>query len=177
VNILFIELYLDEDVNVLVAALLRARGFTALTARQAGQLHNSDARQLAYAVNQRKTFLTHNRTDFEALDKEYLAARQTDYSLWQGMSGTILGGSCRARQQSQRPWTRSSSRLLPCGVAGDFIYVSGTLGTKPESRVAPSQKRPRPCATWPSSYRHAALLLPTSSRSMCFWPTCRPLRK
>ena len=35
---LFIELYLDEDVNVLVAALLRARGFTALTTREVGQL-------------------------------------------------------------------------------------------------------------------------------------------
>ena len=30
-NTLFIELYLDEDVDVLVATLLGARGFTALT--------------------------------------------------------------------------------------------------------------------------------------------------
>jgi len=28
---LFIELYLDEDVDVLVADLIRARGFTAIT--------------------------------------------------------------------------------------------------------------------------------------------------
>jgi hypothetical protein len=38
----FIRLYLDEDVNVLVADLLNARGFDALSAR--------DAEQLAYAV-------------------------------------------------------------------------------------------------------------------------------
>jgi len=57
-----------------VAALLHARGFTALATREVGQLQNSDAEQLAYAVSQRKTFLTHNRADFEALAKEYLAA-------------------------------------------------------------------------------------------------------
>jgi hypothetical protein len=49
---LFIELYLDEDVSVLVADLVRARGFTAITTREADQLHASDADQLAYAVSQ-----------------------------------------------------------------------------------------------------------------------------
>jgi predicted nuclease of predicted toxin-antitoxin system len=81
VSTLFIELYLDEDVNVLVAELLRARGFTAITTREAGQLRNSDAEQLAYAVSQRKTFLTHNRADFEALAKECFAAGKTHYGI------------------------------------------------------------------------------------------------
>ena len=36
----FISLYLDEDVNVLVADLLRARGFDAITARDAGKLQD-----------------------------------------------------------------------------------------------------------------------------------------
>jgi hypothetical protein len=36
-NHLFIELYLDEDVDVLIADLLRARGFKATTTREAGQ--------------------------------------------------------------------------------------------------------------------------------------------
>jgi hypothetical protein len=36
---LFIELYLDEDVDVLVADLIRARGFTIVTTRDAGNLH------------------------------------------------------------------------------------------------------------------------------------------
>jgi hypothetical protein len=40
---LFIELYLDEDVSVLVADLVRARGFVAVTTREAGQLHANDA--------------------------------------------------------------------------------------------------------------------------------------
>ena len=39
---LFIELYLDEDVGVLVADLMRSHGFDAVTAREAGQLGKGD---------------------------------------------------------------------------------------------------------------------------------------
>jgi hypothetical protein len=51
----FIELYLDEDVDVLVADLIKARGFSATTTRDASQLQQTDAAQLAYAVSQHKT--------------------------------------------------------------------------------------------------------------------------
>ncbi len=78
---LFIELYLDEDVDVLIADLVRARGFAATTTREAGQIHVSDTMQLAYAASQRKTFLTHNRVDFEALAQAYFAAGQTHYGI------------------------------------------------------------------------------------------------
>ena len=73
---LFIELYLDEDVDVLLAQLLCAHGFVVVTTQEAGQLGNSDAEQLAYAVSQHKTLLTHNRVDFEALAQTYFAAGQ-----------------------------------------------------------------------------------------------------
>jgi len=73
---LFIELYLDEDVDVLIAQLMRARGFVVVTTQEAGQLGNNDAEQLAYAVSQHKTLLTHNRVDFEALAQTYLTAGQ-----------------------------------------------------------------------------------------------------
>ena len=78
---LFIELYLDEDVSVLVGELLRARGFTAITTREVDRLQCSDVDQLAYAVSQRKTFLTHNRAHFEALTKEYFATGKTHYGI------------------------------------------------------------------------------------------------
>ena len=78
---LFIERYLDEDVSVLVADLVRARGFVAVTTREAGQLHANDAEQLAYAISQRKTFLTHNRADFEALAQTYFASGQSHYGI------------------------------------------------------------------------------------------------
>jgi predicted nuclease of predicted toxin-antitoxin system len=85
VSRLFIELYLDEDVDVLVAELLRAHGFVALTAREAGQLGKDDVDQLAYAVSQSRALLMHNRTDFENLAQDYFAAGKPHY-------GIILAG-------------------------------------------------------------------------------------
>jgi predicted nuclease of predicted toxin-antitoxin system len=76
VSRLFIELYLDEDIDVLLAELIRARGFVAITTRAAGQLGNDDAGQLAYAVSHQKTFFTHNRADFAALAQTYFTAGQ-----------------------------------------------------------------------------------------------------
>jgi hypothetical protein len=81
VNELFIALYLDEDVDVLIANLLRARGFMATTTHEAGQLHNNDADQLAYAVGCRCALLTHNRADFEALAQDYFATGQTHHGI------------------------------------------------------------------------------------------------
>jgi len=78
---LFIALYLDEDVDVLVADLIRARGFRTTTTQEAGQLQNSDMAQLAYAVSQQCVLLTHNRVDFEALAQSYLVAGQTHYGI------------------------------------------------------------------------------------------------
>ena len=49
-NRLFIEFYLDEDVSILVADRIQARGFVITTTREAGQGGSSDAEQLAYAV-------------------------------------------------------------------------------------------------------------------------------
>jgi predicted nuclease of predicted toxin-antitoxin system len=81
VSQLFIELYLDEDVDVLVAELVRARGFSAITTREANQLGANDIEQLSYAVNQQKTFFTHNRADFETLAQTYFATGQTHYGI------------------------------------------------------------------------------------------------
>ena len=74
---LFIDLYLDEDVNVLIADLLRARGFQATTTQAAGQIGATDVNQLAFATSQRKAILTHNRMHFEALAQRYFEERKT----------------------------------------------------------------------------------------------------
>ncbi|MGF1520968.1 MAG: DUF5615 family PIN-like protein [Leptolyngbyaceae cyanobacterium] len=71
---IFIHIYLDEDVDVLVASLLRSRGFNATTAQQAKQLGKTDTEQLEYATSQGAATLTHNRTDFEDLAREYFNA-------------------------------------------------------------------------------------------------------
>ena len=78
---LFVELYLDEDVSVLVAELLRVRGFAAQTTQEAGRKNADDEEQLAYAVSQRRALLTHNRDDFATLAKEYFTKRRKHYGI------------------------------------------------------------------------------------------------
>ena len=78
---LLIRLYLDEDVDVLVAELLRTRGFEATTVRDEGRRKKSDSEQLAYASSQGWAILTHNRVDFEELAKEYYTAGQAHYGI------------------------------------------------------------------------------------------------
>lgn len=73
---LFAAIYLDEDVHILVGELLSGRGFRAVVTRDAGRLGKADRDQLAYAVSQRMAILTHNRSDFEELEREYAATGQ-----------------------------------------------------------------------------------------------------
>jgi hypothetical protein len=73
---LFIRLYLDEDVSVLVAELLRPHGFEVLTTRDIRNLGKSDAAQLRYAAAHQLTLLTHNRVDYEVLHAEALRDHQ-----------------------------------------------------------------------------------------------------
>jgi hypothetical protein len=80
-NHLFIELYLDEDVDVLIADLLQARGFKATTTQEAGQLGSGDEEQLGYAVKQKNAFFTHNRNDFERIAEEYFAAGKEHHGI------------------------------------------------------------------------------------------------
>jgi uncharacterized protein with PIN domain len=68
---LFIRLYLDEDVDVLVAEMIRAHGFDALTTLEAGNLGADDEHQLAFAAEHERAFVTHNRVDFERLAQQY----------------------------------------------------------------------------------------------------------
>ncbi len=74
---LFIDLYLDEDVDVVLSHLVRARGFRVMTTQEAGHVGNTDAEQLAFATDQGKTILTHNRIDFEALARRYFEDKKT----------------------------------------------------------------------------------------------------
>ncbi len=47
---LFIKIYLDEDVNVLLAKLVRLQNFKTLTVSEAGRKGKTDAEQLEYAA-------------------------------------------------------------------------------------------------------------------------------
>jgi predicted nuclease of predicted toxin-antitoxin system len=62
-----LRVYLDEDVDVIVAALLAAHGIDCLTALAAGNLGLRDEEQLNFAAQENRVLITHNRVDFERL--------------------------------------------------------------------------------------------------------------
>jgi predicted nuclease of predicted toxin-antitoxin system len=61
------RVYLDEDVDVLLALLLATHGIDCLTTVAAGNLGRTDEEQLTFAVQESRVLISHNRTDFEAL--------------------------------------------------------------------------------------------------------------
>ena len=66
-----ITLLLDEDVRPILGEILRQRGYDAVHVLDAGRTGQSDAEQLAYAVSQRRTILTHNIRHFRLLNQRY----------------------------------------------------------------------------------------------------------
>ena len=78
---LFISLYLDQDVDILLAQLLRARGFDVQTTLEAGKLGAPDHDQIGYAASTGRAFFTHNRVDAENLAAEYAAAGTSHHGI------------------------------------------------------------------------------------------------
>jgi predicted nuclease of predicted toxin-antitoxin system len=76
-----IRLLLDADVRPLLAVTLRQRGFDARHVDELKRSGLSDPEQLAFAVKQRRAFLTHNIRDFVVLDREYRAKGQGHYGV------------------------------------------------------------------------------------------------
>jgi predicted nuclease of predicted toxin-antitoxin system len=66
-----ISLYLDEDVRVLLAEVLRDRGYKAVHVLETERTGKSDEYQLDYAVEHRMSVLTHNIRDFKILSEKY----------------------------------------------------------------------------------------------------------
>jgi predicted nuclease of predicted toxin-antitoxin system len=81
VSDVFIKVYLDEDVNVLIAEIVRSRNFEALTVTEAGRKGKSDAEQLKFAAEADYAILTHNRVDYENLAKDYFANDKRHYGI------------------------------------------------------------------------------------------------
>ncbi len=76
-----IRLYLDEDVDVALAATLRQRGVDVLTTQEAGHLGSRDEDQLAFATHVGRVFFTHNRSDFARLHKEVTGTHRSHTGL------------------------------------------------------------------------------------------------
>ena len=76
-----VSLFLDEDVRVMLAEVLRNRGYGAMHALEAGRCGKSDEEQLAYASKNKMTILTHNVKDFIVLSKSYQAQGKKHYGI------------------------------------------------------------------------------------------------
>jgi hypothetical protein len=109
------SLVLDEDVSVIVAAVLRARGFDALTVRDADRLGRSDAEQLAAAADAGRILLTHNRADFEKLHRVWLASDKTH----QG----ILIARRRTPAEIAARVGRILTRLTPDDLRSQLLFI------------------------------------------------------
>ena len=67
-----IRFHLDENVDPAVADGLRRRGVDVTTTQQVGLVRSSDEQQIAFALVERRTLVTHDE-DFLALAKEGIA--------------------------------------------------------------------------------------------------------
>ena len=94
-----ISLFLDEDVRVLLAEVLRSRGYHATHVLEVKRTGKSDADQLAYAADNEMALLTHNIKDFAVLYASYQATGKSH-------SGIIISG--------QIPFNDLLKRTLKC---------------------------------------------------------------
>ena len=76
-----ISLYLDEDVRVLLAEVLRNRGYDACHVLEIGRTGKSDSEQLVYAVRHKMAILTHNVRDYIILSKSYAEQRKKHFGI------------------------------------------------------------------------------------------------
>ncbi|MBC7263404.1 MAG: DUF5615 family PIN-like protein [Chloroflexi bacterium] len=80
-SLLFIRLYLDEDVHKRVATALRLRGFDVISAHEVGRWGLSDEEQLAYATAEGRALFTHNTSDYLQLHLDWLQHGKEHYGI------------------------------------------------------------------------------------------------
>ena len=75
------RLYLDEDVDPLLARILADRGFDVLTTRDARRIAARDEDQLAFAAREGRAILTHNVAHL-LLSPASMAALASNTTVW-----------------------------------------------------------------------------------------------
>ena len=90
-----IILLLDEDVRVVLAEILRQRGYDVLHVLEDGRGGRSDPEQLAYAVGQGGTIMAHNIRDYRVLHRQYQEQGK-------GHSGIIVSDQIPLRELLRR---------------------------------------------------------------------------
>ena len=77
----YITLYTDEDVYAEVARQIRMRGYDVISTFEAKNEGLEDHQQLAYAISQGRTILTHNTADFESLHQQYQRTNREHFGI------------------------------------------------------------------------------------------------
>ena len=75
------RLYLDEDVQLAVAAGLRRRGHDVLTTVEAGRGGSSDEEQLRFAISAKRCLFTFNRGHFAELHARVVASGEHHWGI------------------------------------------------------------------------------------------------
>jgi len=75
------NLYLDENIPVVLCTALAAHGVDCLTTQQAGNLGLSDVQQLAFATTEGRSLVTFNRKDFLPLVQRWQESTHTHAGL------------------------------------------------------------------------------------------------
>ena len=76
-----IRLLIDEDVWLGLAAALREKGFDAIHVYEVGRGSLNDREQMAFAVQQRRAVLTHNKRHYIPFVAEYYWAGKIHYGV------------------------------------------------------------------------------------------------
>ncbi|HZQ35997.1 MAG TPA: DUF5615 family PIN-like protein [Dehalococcoidia bacterium] len=69
-----VRYFLDEDVEIQTASVLRSPGIDVLTTREAGRLRASDESQMEFAGRSGRVLVTRNRDDFLEQTRSFLNA-------------------------------------------------------------------------------------------------------
>ena len=80
-NSTFAKVFLDEDVDLIIADMLRSHGFEVETTQGVGRKGMSDADQLAFASDKQMLIVTHNRDDYIELVREWFEAGKEHYGV------------------------------------------------------------------------------------------------
>jgi predicted nuclease of predicted toxin-antitoxin system len=115
VTTLFAKAYLDENIDIRLAALLRHRGFCATTAHAVGLRRADDQTQLLYAASHGYCLVTHNLREFEVLHNSFLSSRQSH--------GGIIIASAKSLYRLADRLAKLFDTLTADEIANQVLYV------------------------------------------------------
>jgi predicted nuclease of predicted toxin-antitoxin system len=111
----FAKVLLDEDVDLIVADMLRAQGFVAQTTQGLGRKSKSDPEQLEFAAANGFLIVTHNRDDYAKLAVEWFEAGKSH-------SGIIAIAQVMPRELATRI-SRTLSKFSSTELKDQFLII------------------------------------------------------